>query len=52
MGYKFFEKKSSGSGDDTEPNINLQLNFISRSLENSRDEKFIGLLGTIFGVLI
>ena len=52
MGYKFFDKKSSGSGDDTEPNINLQLNFISRSLENSRDEKFIRLLGTIFGVLI
>ena len=32
--------------------INLQMNFLNRSLENLRHEKFIHLLGTIFGVLI
>ena len=32
--------------------INLQMNFIDRSLKNLRDEKFIHLLETIFGVQI
>ena len=32
--------------------LNLQVNFIDRKLENLRDEKFINLLETIFGVLI
>ena len=31
---------------------NLQMNFIGRLLENSREEKFIHLLEAIFGVLI
>ena len=31
---------------------NSQINFIGRLLENSRDEKFIHFLETIFGVLI
>ena len=31
---------------------NLQMNFIGRLLENSREEKFIHLLETIFGALI
>ena len=30
--------------------INLQMNFIGRSLENVRNKKFIHLLETIFGV--
>ena len=30
--------------------INLQINFIDRSLENSREEKLFHLLETIFGV--
>ena len=32
--------------------INLRVNFISRLLENLRDEKFIHLLEAIFGALI
>ena len=32
--------------------INLQMNFIGRLLDDLRDEKFIHLLETIFGVLI
>ena len=32
--------------------INLQINFKDKLLEHLRDEKFIHLLGTIFGVLI
>ena len=32
--------------------ISLQVNFIDKSLENVRDEKFIHLLETIFGMLI
>ena len=32
--------------------INLQINFIDRLLEKLRDEKFIHILETIFGVLI
>ena len=60
MVYKSFDKKTSGSGVDTSYQISLlasqiislQMNFIKRSLKNSRDEKFIHLLETIFGVLI
>ena len=52
MVYKFFDKKASGSGVDAEPNYQLQMNFIGRSLGNSGDEKFIHCLETIFGVLI
>ena len=32
--------------------IRLQMNFIDRLLKNLREEKFIHLLETIFGVLI
>ena len=60
MVYKIFDNKSSGSGvaasfgKNLLPNqiINSQMNFISRLLENLKDEKFIHLLETIFGVLI
>ena len=49
---KFFEKRSSGSGVDAKQIINSQVNFMVRLLENSRDEKFIHRLETIFGMLI
>ena len=54
MVYNFFDKKSSGSRVDTEPNYQFanEMNFIGRLLENSNDEKFIHVLETIFGVLI
>ena len=52
MVYKFFDKKSSGGGIDTEPNYQFEMIFTGRLLEKLRDEKFIHLLGTIFGVLI
>ena len=60
MVYQFFDKKSSGSGvgnllankSATEQIINLQINFISKSLENLGNEKFTHLLETIFAVLI
>ena len=50
--YKFFDKKSSGSGIANEPNCQLQMNFINQLFQNSKKEKFIHLLETIFGVLI
>ena len=37
MVYKFFDKKSSGSGVDVEPNYQLGNEFHSRSLENLRN---------------
>ena len=40
MVYKFFDKKSSRSGVDTEPNYQLA-NELHRSLENLRSKKFI-----------
>ena len=48
MVYKYFDKKSSGSGADTSVQINLllnqiinlQMNFVNSSLENSREERF------------
>ena len=52
MVYKFFDKKSSGSGLLLNQITNSQMNFRDRLLENPRDEKFIHLLETIFGVLI
>ena len=52
MVYKFFDKKSSGSGVTLNQIISLEMNFIGRLLENSRDEKFIHRLMTIFGTLI
>ena len=52
MIYKFFDKNSSASGIANEPNFQLQMNFISQLFQNSKKEKFIHLLETIFGVLI
>ena len=52
MVYKFFDRKSSGSGVTAEPNYQLANNLIGKLLENLRDEKFIHLLETISGVLI
>ena len=52
MVYKFFDKKSSGSSVATEPNINLQIKFIDKLLENLREEKSAHHLQTIYGVLI
>ena len=58
MIYKFFDKKSaslnksSGSGIDNETIINWQMSFINQLLENFKNEEFIHLLETIFGVLI
>ena len=53
MVYKFFDKKSSGSGVANEPMvllmliINWQMSFINQLLENFKKEKFIHLLETI-----
>ena len=52
MVYKFFDKKSSGSGIVNEPNYQVAMNLINQLLENFKKEKFIHLLETIFGVLI
>ena len=52
MVYKFFDKKPSGSSVDTEPNYQRANELHRQLLENSRHEKFIHRLETIFGVLI
>ena len=52
MVYKIFDKKSSEVVLTLNQIISSRVNFISRLLENLRDEKFIHLLETIFGVLI
>ena len=52
MVYKFFDKKSKGSGIINEPNYQLANNFINQLLENLKKEKFIHHLEIIFGVLI
>ena len=52
MDYKIFDKKSSEVVSTLNQIISSRVNFISRLLENLRDEKFIYLLETIFGVLI
>ena len=50
MVYKFFDKKTSGSGADAEPNYQFANELHSRSLENLRSEKFIHLFrGNIWG---
>ena len=51
MVYKLFDKKSSGSGIANEPNYQ-QMNLINQLLKNSKKEKFLHLLETIFAVLI
>ena len=50
MVYKFFDKKPSVLLHSQI--INSQMNFIKRILENSRNEKFIHLLETIFRVFV
>ena len=51
MVYNLFDKKSSGSGIANEPNYQ-QMNLMNQLLKNSKKEKFLHLLETIFGVLI
>ena len=52
MVYKFFNKTSRGSGVANKPNYQLASELLGKFLENSREEKFIHHLETIFGVLI
>ena len=52
MVYKFFIKSLVEVVLLLDQIISLQMNFIGRLLENSREEKFIHPLETIFGVLI
>ena len=53
MVYKFFDKKSSGSGVKLIPqNEQLSNEFINQLLENLKKEKYIQHLKIIFGVLI
>ena len=51
MVYKFFDKKSKGSGLMNQI-INWQMNFINQLLENFKKEKFIHHIEIIFRVLI
>ena len=48
--YNFFDKNQVETVLLLNQIINLQMNFISRSLKNSREKKSIHLLETIFGV--
>ena len=50
--YKFFDKKSSGSGIGNEPNYQLANEPHKSIIRKFKKEKFINLLETIFGVLI
>ena len=52
MVYKFFDKKSSGSGIANEPNYQLANELYKPIIRKLRKEKFIHLLGTILGILI
>ena len=52
MIYKFFDKKSTGSGMVNEPNYELANELHKPIIINLKKEKFIHLLKTIFGVLI
>ena len=52
MVYKFFDKKSSGSGIANEPNYQLANELHESIIRKFKKEKFIHLLQTIFGVLI
>ena len=48
MVYKFFDKKSSGSGINNEPDYQLAEELHKPIIKNSRKEKFIHHLETIF----
>ena len=52
MVYKFFDKKSSGSGIANEPNYQLANELHKPITKKLRKEKFIHHLETIFGALI
>ena len=52
MVYKFFDKKSSGSGITNKLNYQLANELDKQIIKNLRKEKCIHLLETIFGVLI
>ena len=52
MVYKFFDKKSSGSGIDNEPDCQLANRLYKPIIRKFKKEKVIQLLKTIFGVLI
>ena len=52
VAYKFFDKNSSGSGVDAKPNYQLANELHSQIIVNSKEEKFIHCVETIFGVLI
>ena len=50
--YKFFDKKSSGSGFANEPNYQFANELYKRIIKKFKKEKFIHHLETIFWVLI
>ena len=50
--YKFFDKKSSASGVDTEPNYQLANKLHMQIIRKFKSRWFIRCLETIFGVLI
>ena len=52
MVYKFFDKKSKGSGIANEPNYQLANELHKPIIRKFKKEKFVHLLETIFGVLI
>ena len=52
MVYKFFDKKSSGSGIINEPNYQLANELHKPIIRKFKKEKFIHLLERIFGLLI
>ena len=52
MVYKFLIKNLLAVVPNLHQTNNSQMNFISQSLENLKDAKFIILLKTIFGALI
>ena len=52
MVYKFFDKKSKGSGIINEPNYQLTNELINLLLKNFKKGKFINFLKTIFVVSI
>ena len=52
MVYKFFDKKSSGSGVATEPNYQLANELHRQIIRKFKRQKVIRHSETIFGVLI
>ena len=52
MVYKFFDRKSSGSGVTNEPNYQLPNELHKPIIRKFKKRKFIHLLETLFGALI